>query len=286
MKPLLAIAVLASVVSGVRGETLKELLDASGVTGGVVVHLGCGDGERTSELRGNDTLLVHGLDADPTAVAEARKRLLDIGAYGPVSVDLFDGKHLPYADNLVNAVIAEDAGEVSTTEIMRVLAPLGVAYVKTGGHWQQTVKPWPNELDEWTHYLHDPSNNAVAVDTEVGPPQGMQWANYPLCDEQWRQPVQTSTARRRLTQAGGNPSVVATPTAVYRADMTGFQAFAANDGRELWRAEAVPFGYHTHGRRAAGSIPRRRRNDRPGGIERGPHLGRHVGGRREAVLEL
>ena len=31
------------------------------------------------------------------------------------------------------------------------------------------------EIDEWTHYLHGPDNNAVADDTRVGPPRYMQW---------------------------------------------------------------------------------------------------------------
>ena len=54
---------------------------------------------------------------------------------------------------------------------MRVLAPLGVACVKTADGWTKTVKPRPEEIDEWTHYLHDSTNNAVAQDDVVAPPQ-------------------------------------------------------------------------------------------------------------------
>ncbi|MCX5656573.1 MAG: hypothetical protein NTY65_18200 [Planctomycetota bacterium] len=78
---------------------------------------------------------------------------------------------LPYADNLVNVVVAEDLGKTPMDEVMRVLAPLGVAYVKgADGKWAKTLKPWPKEIDEWTHWLHDAGNNAVAHDTRVGPP--------------------------------------------------------------------------------------------------------------------
>jgi len=64
--------------------------------------------------------------------------------------------------------------------VIRVLVPNGVAYVKIGGKLEKTVKPWPNVIDEWTHWLHDASNNVVAHDTRVGSPQRMQWVAEPL----------------------------------------------------------------------------------------------------------
>ena len=63
---------------------------------------------------------------------------------------------------------------------MRVLAPRGVAYVKAEGRWTKSVKPWPEGMDEWTHFLHDAGNNAVAKDSFVGPPKRMQWVSKPL----------------------------------------------------------------------------------------------------------
>ena len=44
--------------------TAREILDASGVQGGVVVHLGCGDGSLTAALRVDDRYVVHGMDLD------------------------------------------------------------------------------------------------------------------------------------------------------------------------------------------------------------------------------
>jgi hypothetical protein len=32
------------------------------------------------------------------------------------------------------------------------------------------MKPWPEDIDEWTHYLYDASGNPVARDQVVGPP--------------------------------------------------------------------------------------------------------------------
>ena len=45
--------------------------------------------------------------------------------------------------------------------------------------WKKRTKPWPAGIDEWTHYLHGPDNNAVAEDTVVEPPRYMQWVSGP-----------------------------------------------------------------------------------------------------------
>jgi len=151
------------------------ILAATDVKGGLVVHLGCDDGKLTAALRASDSYLVHGLDTDTGKIARARDHIRGQGLYGPVSVDTFDGKSLPYIDGLVNLVVAEDLSAIPMAEVMRVLAPEGVAYVKKGGAWARTVKPRPKEIDEWTHYLHDPTNNAVAHDSVIEPPARYQW---------------------------------------------------------------------------------------------------------------
>ena len=60
-------------------ERAKEILDSTGVSGGIVVHLGCADGRLTAALRVNDAYTVHGLEADPAKVAEARKHIQSLG---------------------------------------------------------------------------------------------------------------------------------------------------------------------------------------------------------------
>jgi len=49
----------------------RQILDAAGVEGGIVVHLGCGDGKLTAALHVNDSYLVHGLDTDPENIETA-----------------------------------------------------------------------------------------------------------------------------------------------------------------------------------------------------------------------
>ncbi|HIE51691.1 MAG TPA: methyltransferase domain-containing protein, partial [Armatimonadetes bacterium] len=178
---VLASAALAATLRLGYGERkqARQILAATGVKGGLIVHLGCGDGRLTVALQANDSYLVHGLERDVRKVEQARKYIRSLGLYGKVSVDLWRGKHLPYTDNLVNLVVSEGPLEVPLEEVQRVLAPNGVAYVKEEGKWRKVVKPPPGEIDEWTHYLHDATNNAVAHDSVVGPPYHIQWVGGP-----------------------------------------------------------------------------------------------------------
>ena len=147
-----------------------------------------------------ESYLVHGLDADAKQIEAARKYLASQGLYGKVSVEQWTSPRLPYADNLVNLVVigeekvsgdgkgvrnllperpsecfaqkVPDTFSVSKEELLRVLAPGGAIYDATAGSGQKiTVKPRPPEIDEWTHFLHDAGNNAVAHDTLVGAPR-------------------------------------------------------------------------------------------------------------------
>ncbi len=185
-RTLLAIVVLAGcfgsgLASPGRADDggAKAILDAAGVAGGLVVHLGCGDAGVTAGLRATESYLVQGFDRDPAKVDAARRHVQSLGLYGKVAIDRWTGPRIPLADNLVKLLVVEDPSLVPEEEILRVLAPQGVACVRRDGRWTKTVKPRPNEIDEWTHYLHDPSNNAVARDAQVGPPRHVQWISGP-----------------------------------------------------------------------------------------------------------
>lgn len=159
---------------------LRPLLDKSGVRGGVVVCLGCADARRIASLRAHDSIVVHALLRQADQVQAARAQLTQQGLYGPVSVERLTGKALPYSDNLINLVIAEHPGDISEAEILRVLTPDGVAYLRRGEQWDVVTKPRSQNIDEWTHFLHDASNNAVAQDSQVAPPRSLQWQAGPL----------------------------------------------------------------------------------------------------------
>jgi outer membrane protein assembly factor BamB len=151
----------------------------SGVRGGLVVHLGPGNGKFTAQLQRSNSFVVHGLYTQPQQVDRAREHISRNNQYGAVSVRYWARKHLPYADNLVNLLVADELGDIPAGEVMRVLAPLGTAWIRSGETWKKVAKPWPADIDEWTHYLHGPDNNAVAQDTVVGLPKHVQWIGSP-----------------------------------------------------------------------------------------------------------
>jgi outer membrane protein assembly factor BamB/SAM-dependent methyltransferase len=191
----------------------SEIVRASGVTGGLCVHLGCGDGKLTAELRQDGRFLVQGISPTAALVRSARKAVQARGNYGPVSVIRSKLKRLPYTSNLVNLVIADDlprtlnAG-LTFKEILRVLAPGGTAFVgqragaqpslskdrlsslltkagitefewsNRGGLWMKFSKPVPLKPETWSRGSHFLNGNAVYQDAS-GPFTHLQWAAGP-----------------------------------------------------------------------------------------------------------
>lgn len=150
----------------------------SGVKGGLVVVLGCDASTLDAVMDDARTgpYLVQFLDTDAKKVDQARGHIREKGLYGRVSANVFDGKKLPYIDNLVNLILAPGAGwRVSPDDIARVLAPRGVSVVVG----KRTVKPVPPAIDEWSHWMHGPDNNPVARDKVIDVPRHLQWVQGP-----------------------------------------------------------------------------------------------------------
>jgi outer membrane protein assembly factor BamB len=234
--------VLVRCSSAWAGPSAAEILEASGIRGGLVVQLGCGDGKLTAALRAGDAFLVEGLDTDPGNVEEARAHLRSLGLGGKVTADVFDGRHLPYVDNLVSLVVAEDLGEVSTSEVMRVLSPGGVAYVQRDGTWTGTVKPWPDGIDEWTHWLHGADGNAVADDEVVGPPRHVQWVDGPI----WSRHHEMVPSVSAMVTSGGRIFSICDEAPAGVCDLPDRWCLLARDafnGVLLWRRPLADWGW-------------------------------------------
>jgi len=193
------VALLAEAASAADYVTAEAIYKATGARGGLVVHLGCGNAESIAALRASDRYLVHALDTDAARVAKARELFHSRGLYGPVSADSFDGRHLPYVADLVNLFVAADLGQVAMDEVHRVLAPEGVAYIRQDGAWKKTVKPKPSDVDEWSHFLHDASGNAVANDQRIGPPKRLRWVAGP----RWCRSHEFASSVNAVVTAGG-----------------------------------------------------------------------------------
>jgi len=157
---------LADVEAQNSQKVADTILDQGKNSGGLIVHLGCGDGRLTVALGANENTLVHGLSDSSIDVDKARRHLQMEQLYGKVSVDTFDGKHLPYVDNLINLLVISVAYDVGQEEMQRVLAPGGhIVFLRPSSSTPLvSQKPWPTHIDQWTHFLHDSSNNAVADD--------------------------------------------------------------------------------------------------------------------------
>ncbi|MHC4581341.1 MAG: outer membrane protein assembly factor BamB family protein, partial [Planctomycetota bacterium] len=120
--------------------------------------------------------VIHYLLGDKAAVDEARNAH---GGQDSVRVDLLSGSRLPHAENIVGHLVCEIPEALSRAEVTRVLRPLGTARLKAAQGWTEITKEWPDDIDEWTHWLHGPSGNPVAADRRVGPPRRMLWTATP-----------------------------------------------------------------------------------------------------------
>jgi len=236
-------------VTTVSAQSGRDIIEATGVTGGVVVHLGCGDGRLTTELAIGESFLVQGLDRSESNVAAARRRILAQGLAGQVSADRLATSSLPYTDNLVSLIVGEDVGDVPSEEIDRVLSPGGVAYLKKDGKWSTMVKAWPDDIDEWTHYLHDASGNAVADDRQVGPPRHMQW----LASPSWIRHHHALASVSAVVSSQGRIFFIADEGSTAAVEAPGKWAIFARDafnGVLLWKRPITQWADHLQGFRS------------------------------------
>jgi len=236
---LLLIFTCAGAASAASG---PDILNAAGVKGGLVVHVGCGDGRLTAALRVNDSYIVHGLDSDPAKVKAAREHIRSTGRYGKISVDTFDGRHLPYADNLANLVVIDKGAAIPDEEILRALAPRGVALIGD----RKLIKPVPADIDDWSHWRQGPENNPVARDTVVGPPRRMQWVAGP----RWLRSHEVPSGVTSVVTAGGRifhtldegPIGITDPRLPEKWVLVARDAF---NGTLLWKVPLPNWGWQT-----------------------------------------
>ncbi len=193
--PFIALFILATLTCFAAETRHKDaatrLLETARMRGGLVVHVNTGDGRLTADLRRSNAFVVHGLETDPGRVAAAREHVRGAGLYGPVSIEQWQGPRLPYAADLVNAVVvSRGPATPPDDELLRVLAPGGRVLIQdedgakaqsdtVPNGWRVLRKPWPDDIDDWTHYLHGADGNAVARDARAGPPHALQWEAPP-----------------------------------------------------------------------------------------------------------
>jgi hypothetical protein len=205
---------LALLVAAALQDGASEILREAGVDAGLAVHLGTTDGRLEIELTHGGRVLVHGLALDDQALAEARKRIQARGLYGLASVERARTLDpLPYADNLVTLMVVDAAAP--EREVLRVLAPKGVALVRKDGGVRKYVKPRPKEMDDWTHFDYGPEGNGVSNDLMVKPATLVQWI-----------------LGLREMKLGGNPAGYRVMTGMRLADGRAFFEWARSDDKQ------------------------------------------------------
>lgn len=166
-----------------RVENTQEITRESGFSGGVIVNVGCENPRALIELQRSGIIselngtgcMVQGLDTSDENILAAREAVIENKLQGKVTVREFDGKELPYVDNTINLLMAGNNSRISRDEVTRVLAPNGTAYL----NGEKIEKSRPENIDEWTHFHHDPAGTMVGTDRVVGPPRRIQWMGEP-----------------------------------------------------------------------------------------------------------
>jgi len=260
--------------------TASDIARFSGSPGGVCVVIGATDAELALSFAKQGRFIVHCLCPDRRICGRLRKIIRSRGMYGTVSADTYEGGRLPYADNLINIVVVDTYPAAMKSgfpveEVARVLTPLGSAYLgtsaappssewagglarrlralgmkgvsvaKTGGVWVRMTKPWPSDIDEWTHYLHGADGNPVAQDRVVGPPKRYQWTSGPL----WLRTHESDSSISTLVTSRGRLFYIVdeAPTSLAGDhDLPDKWFLAARDafnGVRLWKAPIRRWGW-------------------------------------------
>lgn len=234
-------------------ETADQLRKRCRFNGGIIVHLDSNGSPLSADLAKGDNVLLQVLEPNDKALAATRQLLFAKGSYGQSSAMSYDGRQLPYADNLINMIVCEKKTTVPKAELLRVLRPFGTAYV----NGQTIVKPWPDDIDEWNHFLHGPDNNAVARDKRVNQPRSMQWVAEP----KWsRSHEEMASLSAMVTAKGRMFSILdSAPLASIRFNASWkLQGRDAFNGTLLWERQIPVWNDHLrHFRSGPVHLPRR-----------------------------
>ncbi len=223
LAPVLSVPVAKAAVDESASDAaalVEHLIDMADISQGICCVLGCGDAKVALELARRDGFFVHVLDSDATGIETARRALDGEGLHGTRAVAEKSAlSQLPYADNLVDLVVAAcmtrgRLHELPLSEVLRVLRPGGKAVLGSGrdagadagglsveqlkewtqaagpgnsavredrfGTWAELTKPALPGVDDWSHWEHGPDNNPVSTDAVIKAPYMTQWLGTPL----------------------------------------------------------------------------------------------------------
>lgn len=175
----LAVCLLAT---SAFAKSAAEIVKKAEFRGGVAVLVGTGDGTLAAEIhRQVPNSLVHVLVAGTSDLQPLRSALAEKSTDGKVTMGRWDGKRIPFVEDFVNLLVIPADQTVSDAEVQRVLAPGGWAInIHANSSLASIGKNRPEDLDDWTHYLHGVDNNPVSKDKHIKPPlYHLKWVGSP-----------------------------------------------------------------------------------------------------------
>ena len=120
---------------------IAQMLQENEMCGGLIIYAGCGTGEKCAVLVKEKNFIVQGLNSNRDELEKAREFARSLDLNGRLSFKYWSGGHLPYTDNLVNVLFwHKTSGEADMNEIIRVLAPHGIAYIWKNNNKRRCIR--------------------------------------------------------------------------------------------------------------------------------------------------
>ena len=271
----------AAAAASESGALADRLIERAGMRRGILAVLGS-DGNLAVDLARSSEMLVHVREPNAGAVAELRKQADEAGfGIDRLAVEQGPIDKLPYADNVIDVVIADEVGadrlgSLSVDEILRVLRPEGTAIVGKAGEADGAVE----KLKAWAEAGGTERVEACAAPSAPGSSSSSRpWRAPTIGRTGSTAPTTTRSRPTRLikapymTQFLQGPMYIGMPAITTAAGGRTFLATGhiAHHRREWDMLDKLIArnGYNGHGALAA----------RPAGPIPGPPLGLHRHGR-------
>ena len=247
---------MACTTGGLRADTAEALLTRADIAGGIILHIGSGDGELSNALYTRENTRVYGLETSPEKVHRARQNAYTKGLSGKVTYSQWDGKTLPFNQHFINLIVCE--APIDEQEMMRVLAPYGTALVKKGDSWESVTKAYPSSMDHWPQYFYSPTGNAVSKDRMVRPPlYHLQWTGGP----RWSRHHDVMSSFSACVSAGGRLFYVVDEGSTFSPMLPTKWKLVCRDafnGTILWKTDIPTWFPNMHNLKSGPShLPRR-----------------------------
>jgi outer membrane protein assembly factor BamB len=160
-----------------------QVLEETGVSAGLAVVVGTTDGALEVELAAAGRLVVQGLAFDEASLAKGRQSLLAADSLASV-VAAEPGASLPYPDRIANLLVCDADRPAdnapSRDELLRVVAPGGALYLRSGGKWEVVRPQRPAGMVEWPSFDGGKGTPHSSADRTIVLPLMVRWIDGPL----------------------------------------------------------------------------------------------------------